>query len=61
LVRVCNTVQVVCGRLELEEDRECECECGVREHHCRRAEQYYDPSSCRSEQYYDPSSCRSEQ
>ena len=40
--------EVVCGRVEVEEDRECECECGVREHHCRRGQQYYDPSSCRS-------------
>ena len=39
--------EVVCSRLELEEERECECECGVREHHCRRGDQYYDPSSCR--------------
>lgn len=39
--------EVVCSRLEVEEDRECECECAVREHHCRRGEQYYDPSSCR--------------
>lgn len=39
--------EVVCTRLELEEDRECECECAVREHHCRRGSQYYDPSSCR--------------
>jgi hypothetical protein len=39
--------EVVCSRLQLEEDRECECECGVREHHCRAGHQYYDPSSCR--------------
>jgi PDGF/VEGF domain len=39
--------EVVCSRLELEEDRECECACAVREQHCRRGSQYYDPSSCR--------------